>query len=434
MLLLYVSHLSPRVRYISRLIFGELLGLQIRYTEDKEEYLQSTLAKINYSRDALQSGIFLQSSSILFETDISEQDISLGQYKGVPTFFLSGKQSHLPFDPLAASFYLVSRYEEYMPFIPDEHNRFPAQESLMYKMEALSIPLVNAYAEILAELLQEHNPNLQFKRPRYSFVNSVDIDNAAAYLGKGIFRVIGGYAQDLLSLNFSNALERTRSLLAGKKDPYDTFDFVLKLQQQYRFQSIYFALFGRMGQYDRSLTRYSSRLQRYLKGIADFCEMGLHPSYRSNESFHYLEEEHSSLQRVLKKDITKSRQHFLKLRFPLTYRNLLQLEITDDYSMGFASTHGFRAGICTPYRFYDLEQEIETPLRIHPFPFMDGTFIYYLQQKPEEAWEIIEYYIETYRKYGGEFIPIWHNRVFSEKDLEWKGWNELFERMIKKAI
>ena len=64
MLLLYVSHLSPRFRYISRLIFGELLGLQIRYTEDKEEYLHSTLAKINYSREALQSGIFLQASSL----------------------------------------------------------------------------------------------------------------------------------------------------------------------------------------------------------------------------------------------------------------------------------------------------------------------------------------------------------------------------------
>lgn len=434
MLLLYVSHLSPRFRYISRLIFGELLGLQIRYTEDKEEYLHSTLAKINYSREALQSGIFLQASSLLFETDISEQELSFGSYNGVPTFFLVGKQSQLPFDPLAASFYLVSRYEEYMPFIPDEHNRFPASESLMHKMEALPVPLVNAYAEILAEILLNQNPNLEFKRQEYRFFNSVDIDNASAYLGKGIFRIIGGYAQDFVSLNISNAWDRTKTLFGGLKDPYDTFDFVQELQKKYKFQTIYFALFGRMGQYDRSLTRYSSRLQRYLKGIADFCEMGIHPSYRSNESYDWLEEELSSLQRALKKDITKSRQHFLKLRFPLTYRNLLQLEITDDYSMGYAATHGFRAGICTPFRFYDLEQELETPLRIHPFPFMDGTFIYYLKQQPEQAWEIIQYYIETYRKYGGEFIPIWHNRIYSEKEPEWKGWNALFEKMVEAAV
>jgi len=434
MLLLYVPHQSPRLRYISRLIFSDLLGLSLRFTDDKEEYLQTTLAKINYSREALQSGIFLQASSLLFETDISEQELNFNSYKGVPTFFQTGQQSHLPFDPLAASFYLVSRYEEYMPFIPDEHNRFPASESLMHKMDALHIPLVNAYAEILKDLLLEQHPKLQFKTPEYRFFNSVDIDNASAYLGKGIFRIIGGYAQDLMSFNFANAWDRTKTLFGGLKDPYDTFDYVQGLQENYKFQTIYFALFGRMGQYDRSLTRYSARLQRYLKGIADFCEMGIHPSYRSNESLEWLEEEHSSLQRVLKKDITRSRQHFLKLRFPLTYRNLLQLEISDDYSMGYASTHGFRAGICSPFRFYDLEQELETPLTIHPFPFMDGTFIYYLNQSPEQAWETINYYIETYRKYGGEFIPIWHNRIFSEKESEWKGWNHLFEKMIQAAI
>ncbi len=426
--------MSPRLRYVSRLIFKGLLGLEIRYTQDKEEYLQSTLAKINYSRDFLQSGVFLQASHLLFETDISEQDLRFGHYKGVSTLFQTSRNSTLPFDPLAAAFYLVSRYEEYMPFIPDEHLRFSPQESVLYKMEALTVPVVNVYAEILGELLHEHYPNLEFKKPQYRFSASVDIDNAAAFLGKGIFRAVGGYFQDLISLNFRKIWARTRCIFMGEKDPFDTFDYVLALMEKHKFSTIYFALFGRMGQYDRSLTRYSNRLQRYLKGIADFCEMGLHPSYRSNESFDWLEEELIALQRVLKKDITKSRQHFLKLSFPITYRNLLQLEVSDDYSMGYASEHGFRAGICTPFRFYDLEQEVETPLLIHPFPFMDGTFIYYLQQKPDEAWPIIEYYIETYRKYGGEFIPIWHNRIFSEKEPEWVGWNRIFEKMVQAAV
>ncbi|QNR24812.1 polysaccharide deacetylase family protein [Croceimicrobium hydrocarbonivorans] len=426
--------MSPRIRYVARLVFQNLLGLELRFTHDKEEYLLSTLPKINYSRDFLQSGIYLQCAHLLFETDISEQELKPGQYKGVPTLFQSSQQSHLPFDPLAASFYLVSRYEEYMPFIPDEHLRFPAQESILYKIDALSIPLVNAWAEIIADLLKEQNPSIEFKKPQYQFYNSVDIDNAAAFLGKGIFRALGGYLQDIISLNFRRVLARSRCIFIGEKDPFDTFDFVLSLQEKYKFQTIYFALFGRMGQYDRSLTRYSTRLQRYLKGIADFCEMGIHPSYRSNDNYDWLEEEITALQRVLKKDITKSRQHFLKLKFPSTYRNLLQLELTDDYSMGYASEHGFRAGICTPFRFYDLEQEIETPLLIHPFPFMDGTFIYYLKQKPADAWPIIEYYIETYRKYGGELIPIWHNRIYSEKEAEWEGWNEIFEKMVKAAV
>lgn len=434
MILIYTTALSPRIRYITRLIFKGLLGLDIRYTQDKDEFLQATMPKINYSKDFLQSGIYLQAVHLLFETDISQQELRPGKYKDVPTLFATSNHSHLPFDPLAASFFLVSRYEEYMPFIPDEHLRFPAQESIQYKMKALHMPLVNIWASMLGDLLKEHYPSVPIKKPHYKFYNSVDIDNAAAFLGKGIFRVVGGYVQDIISLNFRKAWARTRCIFLGEKDPFDTFDHVQELQERYRFNSIYFALFGRMGQYDRSLTRYSTRLQRYLKGIADFAEMGIHPSYRSNENTDWLEEEVSALQRVLKKDITKSRQHFLKLSFPTTYRNLLQLEITDDYSMGYASEHGFRAGICTPFRFYDLEQEIETPLRIHPFPFMDGTFIYYLRFSPKQAWPIIESYINTYREHGGEFIPIWHNRIFSEKEAEWKGWNAIFEKMVAAAV
>jgi hypothetical protein len=136
---------------------------------------------------------------------------------------------------------------------------------------------------------------------------------------------------------------------------------------------------------------------------------------------------------VLRKDVTRSRQHFLRMSFPITYRHLLELEIEHDYSMGFSTHSGFRAGICTPFRFYDLEQEIETPLVVHPFPFMDGTYIYGQRMDPEEAMEEIETYIRTYRKYGGEFIPVWHNRIFSEKDSEWRGWNQVFEKMVKSA-
>lgn len=434
MILFYVEKTSPRVRYIVRLLLKELLGLDLRFTNDKEEYIQATIPKINYSKEPLQSGLYLQAANLLFETDIFEQDIKIKQDDDTPLLFQTGSKSSLPFDPFAAAFYLVSRYEEYIPFIADEHHRFTAQESLLYRLKALDKPLVNIYAERLANLIFHAYPKIEFKRPQYRFVNTIDIDNASAYRGKGLFRTLGSYAKDLMQFKFREIAARTRVLTGFEKDPFDTFDYLLDLQEKHGFQSIFFALFSRLGQYDRSLTRHSALLQRYLKGIGDFCEVGLHPSYRSNLQLSILEEELLSLERVLKKDVTKSRQHFLRLSFPLTYRNLLEYEITDDYSMGYASECGFRAGICVPFRFYDLESEVETPLRIHPFPFMDGTFIYYLKKRPQEAQEIIAHYIEIYRQYGGEFIPVWHNRVFSEKEPEWKGWNEVYQWMIQAAL
>lgn len=434
MVLVYSEKITPRFRYIARLMLRDLLGQELRFTSDVEEYLQTTLPKINYSKNPLQSGIFIQAANLLFETDIFQQDFQLSKYQECPVFFLAGKQSALPFDPFAASFFLVSRYEEYIPFIADEHNRFGAKASFMFKSGFLDKPLVNQYAHMLGEILQKFNPGLELKTSQYKFINSVDIDNAYAYLGKGLVRTSGAFVNDLIKFRFGEIANRARTFVGLMRDPYETFDYQLSLQEKYGYQTIYFALFSRLGQYDRSLTLHSNRLHKYIKGINDFCEVGIHPSYRSNENVSIMEEELHRLENVLNIDITKSRQHFLKLKFPETYRNLIDLEITDDYTMGFAAEPGFRAGICTPFRFYDLEYETETPLIVHPFAFMDGTYIYYKQMKPEDAWNDIMKYIEIYRKYGGEFIPIWHNRIFSEKEPEWKGWNKVFEEMVKAAV
>lgn len=434
MLLVYCEKITPRFRYVARLLLRDLLGQEIRFTNDVEEYLQTTIPKLNYSKNPLQSGLFIQASNILFETDIFQQEFQTAEKLGTKVFFLSGKQSALPFDPFAASFFLVSRYEEYMPFIADQHNRFAAKESFMYKEGVLDQPLVNQYADLLGDLLLETYPGFKLKKPEYRFINSVDVDNAYAYLGKGLVRNAGAYAKDLLNLRFGEIADRTKAFLGVIQDPYETFEYQLSLQEKYGYQSIYFALFSKLGQFDRSLTMHSNRLQKYMKGINDFCDVGIHPSYRSNEHISIIEEELHRLEDALNIDVTKSRQHFLKLSFPETYRNLIALEITDDYTMGFAAESGFRAGICTPFRFYDLEYETETPLTVHPFVFMDGTYIYYKKMSPEQAWPEIEKYIKTYRHYGGEFIPIWHNRIFSEKEWEWRGWNHIFEKMIQEAL
>lgn len=433
MILFYAEKISPRLRYSAKMLLQALLGLELRFTHDKEEYLQATLPKINYSKNPLQSGIYIQAANLLFENDIFQQEFQTGEHNGNFIMYTSGKQSQMPFDPFAATFFMLSRYEEYIPFIADEHNRFPAKESLLYKRGKLHTPVVNIWAEMLEEKILEFYPELKPVKPKYSFINSVDIDNAYAYLGKGVLRTVGGFLKDVVSLNFTELKARTRTILGLEPDPFETFDYVLGLQEQYKFDTLYFALFSRTGQYDRNLSMFSPRLQRYIKSINDFCKVGIHPSYKSNSSINIAEEELLRLEQILNRDVTLSRQHFLKLTFPETYRNLINLEIEHDYTMGFAAETGFRAGICTPFRFYDLELEVETSLMVHPFPFMDGTFIYYKNASPNEAIKEIKDYIATYKRYGGEFIPIWHNRVFSQKDEEWKGWNEVFEEMIIEA-
>ena len=137
---------------------------------------------------------------------------------------------------------------------------------------------------------------------------------------------------------------------------------------------------------------------------------------------------------VLNMPVLHSRQHFLKMQFPKTFRQLVELGIQHEYSMGYASQPGFRASICTPFPFYDVELEEEVPLMMHPFSVMEYTFTENLRLSPDESLEEMKKYIDVTRQFSGEMITVWHNRTFSEKDPAWKGWNHVYEEMIQEAL
>src|SRR5205814_2896242 len=114
---------------------------------------------------------------------------------------------------------------------------------------------------------------------------------------------------------------------------------------------------------DKNTPVESKKLQSLIKNLGDYAEVGIHPSYGSNSKEGQLKKEIDRLSKILHKDVHKGRQHFLKLSLPETYRNLIELDITEDYTMGYAFQPGFRASICMPFNFYDLDNEIETKLK-----------------------------------------------------------------------
>jgi len=121
------------------------------------------------------------------------------------------------------------------------------------------------------------------------------------------------------------------------------------------------------------------------------------------------------------------------LVLPDTYRNLINNDIVNDYTMGYAEVPGFRASICTPFPFFDLDQDTATPLIIHPFAVMDGTLFNYMKLAPELAIGIIEKLINEVKSVGGTFIPLWHNQTLND-DGEWKGWLNVYVKMAEMAV
>jgi hypothetical protein len=82
--------------------------------------------------------------------------------------FVEPPKQHLPFDIFSASFYLLSRYEEYINPHYDLHNRFKAEESLAFKNGFLQIPLVDLWAIELGKII-----NRQYNHINYTLTHLI---------------------------------------------------------------------------------------------------------------------------------------------------------------------------------------------------------------------------------------------------------------------
>ena len=99
--------------------------------------------------------------------------------------------------------------------------------------------------------------------------------------------------------------------------------------------------------------------------------------------------------------------------------------------MGYADDIGFRAGIATPFYWYDLENEQVTHLKIHPFQVMEVTLKEYLKLSPQEAFEQVKPLIAATKTVGGTFTTLWHNSTLSDKAFS--EWRIVYEKIIDEA-
>lgn len=428
-LLIYTPRITSRNRYIFRLIFADILNIPFSLTTQVDFFKTHKGPRFSYAKHGIDDEPFFYASELLFESGIVVQELNFIQFKGIKAFYPTLRSSALPFDPFAASFFMTSRYEEYLPHLKDAHGRFKPKQSVAYLNGFLDKAVVNRWAISILEVLENRFGKIDRKERSFRFIPTVDIDNAWAYKHKGFIRATAGAVGDLLDTNLKRLKERIQVLSLRKPDPYDTYDYMLNLFEENNLHPIFFILLGEYGPYDKNIPHQNKHLHSLIKLLADYGQVGIHPSYASNDKPELLHDEINRLSSIIHQEIHLSRQHFLRLNLPLTYQRLIESDITDDYTMGYADFVGFRAGMCTPFFFYDLDLEIETSLRLHPFAIMEGTLKDYMQVNPKKAKEIVKPIIEEIKKHNGDFVLIWHNESFSEND-RWKGWRSLFEYII----
>ena len=428
-LLIYLETKSSRADYIFRHIFHHILGLEIQFSFDPHSFTDYKGPKINYSKKAFSNELFFYSSDFLFETNIEHKHVDMSKYKGIDVFFLCSK-GVLPFDPFAASFYMLSRYEEYLPNKKDSLGRFYVEDSLAFKYQFITNPVVDHWIIFIQNILINHFSNMVFLKRSFSFINTIDIDNAYAYLNKGFIRTFATLVKDLITLNFQNNFRRIKVLLGVEKDPYDTYIRIFNLHQKYNLKTILFFLIGNYGRYDRSINYLKTDFQQLIKRLSVSFQIGLHTSFRSIKDNKQVGVELNRLQAILKKNVIINRQHYLSLNMPYNYRNFIKYGIQHDFSMGYPTHPGFRAGTSNSFYFFDLDQNKTTNLLIHPFSIMDVALQKYCDLKPEEALKVIKSIIVNIKLVKGTFISIWHNESLSGYG-NWKGWGLVYEEMLK---
>ncbi|WP_317897245.1 polysaccharide deacetylase family protein [Aurantibacillus circumpalustris] len=325
--------------------------------------------------------------------------------------FFKNTSGSIPFDLFGAAFWLLTRYEEYLPHKSDRYSRFNFKSSLAYQYEFLHYPLVNLWLLEFRKALSGQFPSLEFTEREYNYISTVDIDNVYKYKHKGFVRSLAGLISDR---SFKKMRQRVRILLGKQKDPFDCYGFLIDAHKQTETKAIYFFLLGDYGPNDKNHSSSDLRFQSLIKHLADYSMVGIHPSFGSNNNLKQLKIETSRLGNITHRLIVKSRQHFSMLSFPRTYKDLLQAGLFADYSMGYTNHNGFRSSYCYPYKWYSLDIESVSSLTIHSFAITENDLI--ARKKDDETLiDLATPIIDEVKKYNGELISIFHNEVFTPR-------------------
>ena len=366
MILIHTPVVRPRIIYVFRHFFQHRLGQEVSFTSDVGVFVAHSGPKMSYGDVPLGNEFFIAANGLLADQGVNSVDISFFQWEGMPAFFATSAKSQLPFDFFAASFYLMSRYEEYMPYVPDDLGRFKVEQSLAHNHNFLDLPLIDMWFERFVAAWTDFFELPPFTQQVSTTELVIEIPQLYAYKYKTIFRSFFEGLYDFGRLRFAKTFDRLMVILRFREDP-----LIGLIEQMEAFRSTavsfrFFALYAALGIHDKSLSVFSKKHQQELKSLSDYAPTAPLASFESTQKSQKLVQDITRFSGLIHRPIKAIRQHKLVLRFPDTYRTYASLGIKHDYSMQYPDVPGFRASTAHPFRFYDLGEEQQTPLTIHP--------------------------------------------------------------------
>ena len=411
MLLIYTQKVTPRIVYIFKHLCTHILGIPINFTSKIEEFIAHDGPKLSYGKQALGNEFFIQNVDLLLEQGFSEIEIKVQPWDDTIGFFALAESSDLPFDIFAASFYLLSRYEEYLPHVKDEFGRFPASESIAFQENFLHKPIVDIWAYKFQEILMERFPQLEHKKRAYHNSTIITSENTFIFKNKGFLRSFVGLLSDLVQFNIGKVLDRLQVWIRIKSDPNDTFEDLISIIREDKVETLFMFQLSDFSRHDRNISHNRIPHRAVIKSVADYSKVGLLMGYYAMEDIRILRKEKLRLEDIVHSSVEHAMNHQYNLRLPDQYNNLIELEINNDYSMGYPDKLGFRAGTSTSYLFYDINMEVTTPLKVHPYAFNSNVVAKMTRNKLKE--DLRRIILET-KEVQGTLRSVFSNHDFSQ--------------------
>ncbi len=428
--LVFAPQSGERLRYTCNFIFYHGLGLRYRICADNTEFNTYSGPKINYSRTNFNSGLWIKPAGLLEESALSDRKPKNKVKEGKAYFFseenvLTGAYH---FDIFSAVFFLISRYEEWQSFDKDAHGRFEASQSILFDGRFHQKPVVELWLKEFGQSLKNKFQKLSLPERHFRVMSTIDVDNLYAFRAKGILRTSGAALKDVLKLDYANLKERLAVIRHKKKDPFDIYEEVSDFCFEEKIPLLYFFLFRTGTKFDRTVSPSSPAFDKVFETVhRHHATMGIHPSYDASVNPEILKREIKAISEKSNKTISFSRQHFLRFNIRSTPKELLANGISVDFTMGFASEQGLRAGTTLPFYYYDFEKERVTDLLFIPFCTMDGVYTIYKTIPAEVALEHMIGFAQEIKQVGGNFVSVFHERSFS--DHLYPGFGSLYKNL-----
>jgi len=428
MLYIYVGGaVSERFRYASALIFDYILHIPYEILSDLPEDLQGTVC-INYTGRRIKGMLNIPKTVFLEREDCEAISYAVGFAPDLLLFYdQNWGDAFLSFDIFSATFYIATEYYYYQASSFDSHGRYREDLHLLFTHGLQELPLIHMYCELLWDKLQKHLPKGYRKAQKLAGEITFDIDNPWKYHHKGLGISLGGGLKQMFKGDWGGFGERL-AVVFGKKDPHDVFEDLFRLCSP--DCTTFFFLIERKSVHDGRFTYRNRHLRALIREIhARGYSVGIHPSYTAAFNPAQLKREVEALSDIIGEQVTRSRQHFLRYRYPTTFRSLLASGIQSDYSLCSYSKLGYRTGLAVPYPWFDVLRNCTTDLMLHPTMVMDRTLHSYMDLSAEEAEKRVYAFMEQSKRLGLPFRILFHNDGFSESG-EWRGWRSSLEKML----